>query len=263
MFDILSMDAPQKAHVKVIQTQLDLQKAYTSSFPGEPSHIVLALGLDPNPRVSFDYWSSLHEYLLQTFDLDSLYGCGNYIVDLRKWLGPPSRDLFPGKNVRHLNVRQKLWNDYPHQMELIVNACVEDLNCGFFVAVACKSGIHRAPCVALEVSQCAVAGGLSHQIHLIKLTDIFHIRLDTATIPSIYNNLVGLMSKAMVHWLRQPYQYISRQSSIQQLIFKLARPTLPRKCNQLCQTCCQNVCRRTHNHRHHKCCKCNEIVWNY
>ena len=137
--------------VSIVSTQEQLDTVWKL---GQPSHILFVIGLDPNPRVSFNYWDSLKDSLLECSDLDALYGQNNFVVDVRRWLGPPRDDyLDVGMTSSDQTVSEQLWYDYPFHMETIVDACAQDLNSGFFHSNRMQKLIAQVSCCSIRCGQ--------------------------------------------------------------------------------------------------------------
>jgi hypothetical protein len=199
--------------VSIVSTQEQLDTVWKL---GQPSHILFVIGLDPNPRVSFNYWDSLKDSLLECSDLDALYGQNNFVVDVRRWLGPPRDDyLDVGMTSPHQTVSEQLWYDYPFHMETIVDACAQDLNSGFFIAIACRSGLHRSPSVASDVAKRVHMENRKCNILVLELTKIFQKKLehDQIAILNVQRQLQTLVLKTQSKWF-QDHLWIQKPSSM-------------------------------------------------
>ena len=240
--------------VSIVSTQEQLDTVWKL---GQPSHILFVIGLDPNPRVSFNYWDSLKDSLLECSDLDALYGQNNFVVDVRRWLGPPRDDyLDVGMTSPHQTVSEQLWYDYPFHMETIVDACAQDLNSGFFIAIACRSGLHRSPAVASDVAKRVHMENRKCNILVLELTKIFQKKLehDQIAILNVQRQLRTLVLKTQSKWF-QDNLWIEKPSSIGKMQKELKTPRC--RCRWMCQICGVSSCTRSRiGHRHHSCRDC-------
>lgn len=237
-----------------IENAARLGEALHGRLYGEPSHIILVVGLDPNPFLSFDYWPTMLTRILQDCDLDGSYNANGYVLDLRRWLPGPGWDK-QRRASHHEGVLARLWEDYPFAMLELIKGCRADLAKGFFLGLACKSGIHRSASVARAIGE-----ALAHE----DACNVFIVHL-SLLLPSsakgheiyktfVYDAVAQLVVRAMSSWLQK---YSHKDIDLRSSQFLSASSG---RCLQKCETCAEvRECQRNKcDHRHHQCRTCRD-----
>jgi len=224
----------------------------TSDFADIPSYprmtVLASGGLQPHPNV-FAAWAELEPVLESRVDLDALAcreewmvrGRGAFFIDLREYIGErrefQSEDPFA-----------RMSREYPAMTEHFVESLLQDARVTPFMAIMCKSGIHRSYSLLLEVSRRWPYE--DHVLVVLQLSHIIQCYMCSQERYLIYHTMARLVAFAVGCFGRSRAFYEE----------DLPRLSWSRPCSLECSYCQylgpRSLCGKIGAHEVHVCCNC-------
>ena len=203
--------------------------------------IIVTGGFDPRPGIH-PVWSELHPLLEAHVDLDALAcrefwmrrNTGAFLIDLREFIGG-KRDFDDSRR----DPWERMSTDYPEMTEFLLQSLMRDVLVMPFLAVLCKSGLHRSFTLMKELARRWSDDG--HAVIVLHLSHIVRCDMEANERSAIYGKIISLVTGAVGKFSHDP---------IPRLVWSAP-------CSESCSRCVHRSCGKVTSHRVHICGRCS------